>query len=174
LHRGAFRLNLSFGKFRSRPVIRSLAAAAVIGILAAGPAAGQAAVYRNTLDRQMATATEHYQGQGFSLAGGPYYGSTAVGERQRFAFPVQVGFEYVFYGVCDQDCTDVDMRLFNAAEANLGQDVLTDDRPAIPFAATASGIVFIETAMATCSTATCFTSVQVYMKRSSAPSASKQ
>ena len=65
------------------------------------------------------------------------------------------GVTYALVGVCDTDCSDLDLRLYNAAGTLLESDLRVSDMPFIVFRPRVSGVYRIKVTMSDCSAAPC-------------------
>lgn len=141
--------------------------AAVVAAIAciALPAAAQTNSYRQQLDQQLQKSRELFQQQGYSVAAGPFTGALPAGGKERFTLPVQSGVSYKLLGICDNDCTDVDLRVFNLNGQNIGEDVTDDDVPLVELQPTGTGTVQIEAQVVACSSEPCYHAIEVYWKR---------
>ena len=72
------------------------------------------------------------------------------------------GTRYAIAGVCDQDCSDVDLQVFSSDGTKIGEDLQTDDKPVVIFTAGYSGQFRVKVLMATCSTNPCYYGVQIF------------
>lgn len=138
---------------------------AVLACFAATSASAQSSDYRQQLDQQLQKSRELFQGQGYSIAAGPFTGALQAGGKERFTLPVESGVSYKILGICDNDCSDVDLRLFNMNGQNIGEDVTDDDVPIVELQPTGTGTLQLEAHMVTCSNAPCYHAVEVYWKR---------
>lgn len=78
---------------------------------------------------------------------------------------LQGGVEYFFAGACDQDCTDLDLRLYLAEDfEEVASDVETDDVPLLSFRAPASGAYLLGVDMAACDEEICYYGFRVYQR----------
>lgn len=144
---------------------QSAALIAAIACLASAPAMAQSNEFRQQLDTQLQASRTQFQGEGYSVAAGPFTGALAAGGKERFTLPVEQGVSYKLVGICDNDCTDVDMRVFNLNGENIGEDVLDDDVPIVELQPTGTGTVQLEANMVTCSAEPCYHAIEVYWKR---------
>lgn len=143
-----------------------VAAIATFACFATATASAQnGAQYRQQLDAQLQKSREIMQQGGYTVAVGPFTGALPAGGKERFTLPVQAGVSYRLVGVCDSDCSDVDLRLFNMNGGNIGEDLANDDVPIIELEPTGNGTVQVETEMVTCSAAPCYHAIEVYWKR---------
>ena len=138
---------------------------AVLACLANASASAQTGDYRQQLDQQLQKSRELFQQQGYSIAAGPFTGALPVGGKERFTLPVENGVSYKILGVCDNDCQDVDLRVFNMNGQNIGEDVTDDDIPIVELQPTGTGTVQLEANMIKCTSTPCYHAVEVYWKR---------
>ena len=76
------------------------------------------------------------------------------------------GRNYQIMGVCDTDCDDLDLRLFDIAnvEDPIKEDVLVDDVPILSFIANKTGTYLLFVDLAECSEEYCYFGVSVLTK----------
>lgn len=72
---------------------------------------------------------------------------------------------YVFVGVCDGDCEDLDLAVHSPSGTLLGSDSEDDDVPVIEIDVASAGEYSFTAGMASCRTDTCFYGVRVLYKR---------
>lgn len=68
---------------------------------------------------------------------------------------LEAGSSYLIVGVCDNDCTDVDLSLEDGSRAVLASDVLNDDLPIIRYSPGKSATYWLRPTMAVCSVNPC-------------------
>lgn len=113
---------------------------------------------RGYLERLASNARR--EGYNRSVAG-PVFGNLANGSRSSHELTVVGGNQYVLFGACDNDCRDVDLKIFDTNGNVLLQDVAVDDTPVLTFTANSSGKYRVEVIMATCNRAPCYYGVQL-------------
>jgi hypothetical protein len=86
---------------------------------------------------------------------GPVFGSLNDDATNSHEMTVVGGTNYVIFGACDNDCLDVDIKIFDTRGNLLMQDVLVDDRPLLRFTANGSGKYRVDVVMATCNANPC-------------------
>jgi hypothetical protein len=116
---------------------------------------------RRYLNRAAASVVEH----GYSADRDPVTGSLRSGARESMMINLTGGTRYAIVGVCDNDCTDVDLRIWDPSGTKLAEDILTDDTPILEFTATNTGQYRLSVEMATCSTNPCYWGFQVFARR---------
>ncbi len=72
---------------------------------------------------------------------------------------------YQVIGVCDDDCTDLDMVVTGPDDEEIGRDVLLDPLPAVEFTVRRRGDYHIDVSMESCSTDSCFYGFQLFKER---------
>ena len=77
---------------------------------------------------------------------------------------LSTGSTYQIVGVCDNDCTDVDLSLEDSDRNILASDVLKDDLPIINFTPTTSATYWIRPTMAACSVNPCGYGIAVFVR----------
>lgn len=68
---------------------------------------------------------------------------------------LSAGSLYRIVGVCDNDCTDVDLSLEDSHRTVVASDVLKDDQPIISYAPSTSATYWIRPTMAICNANPC-------------------
>ena len=77
---------------------------------------------------------------------------------------LSAGSSYRIVGVCDNDCTDVDLSLEDSKRTVVASDVLNDDLPILNFAPGASATYWIRPTMAICSANPCAYGIAVFVR----------
>lgn len=77
---------------------------------------------------------------------------------------LSTGSTYRIVGVCDNDCSDVDLSLEDSDRVVLASDVLKDDVPIINFAPSTSATYWIRPTMVTCSVNPCGYGIAVFVR----------
>ena len=140
-------------------LVPALLAAAALA--ATTPAAAQNSYQqqiRAQLGRHSASVLQH----GYVADREPVYGSLNDDDNDQKAVTLTAGRRYVVIGVCDEDCSDIDLRLFAPDGTKIIEDIETDDYPTIQFTAPVTGTYRLSVEMATCRTNPCYWGAQVY------------
>lgn len=72
------------------------------------------------------------------------------------------GNTYYILGVCDNDCTDLDLALYTTGDSMLSQDVEADDYPLVSVTPSEQAVYRVKVTMAACSSGPCRYGVGVY------------
>lgn len=142
----------------------ALAAAAALACLAAPAAAQVPREYAAQLAQQLARAEAAFRQIGFARAAGPFAGALAPGAVRALPVTLRAGQNYRILGVCDADCTDLDLRLLDGARNVTAIDAAPDDTPLLDATPRATGSFTIEVNMQQCDAALCYYAINVYTR----------
>lgn len=92
------------------------------------------------------------------------YMNTGTTTNVNWPVDMEGGRSYLIVGVCDNDCTDVDLVLEDTNRAEVASDVLADDIPVIRFAPKSSAVYFLRTSMVICSVEPCGYGIAVFVQ----------
>ena len=120
--------------------------------------------YQQQIIRQLSEAAGRVQSLGYAADGAPAMGSLNDDASEGVLVQLNGGMRYAILGVCDNDCTDVDLRVYDPFGNMLGEDILVDDHPVVEFTAGSTGQFRVNVMMATCNTNPCYYGVQVYAR----------
>ena len=143
--------------------VLALAALAAIP-LATSSASAQQNEWVQQVRRQLTAAGSNYAERGFTLSHEIHTGSLADDANESLTLTLDAGTEYQIVGVCDNDCTDVDLTLYDAAGNVVDSDLLDDDVPIVSVTPSRSGRYRVQVSMAVCSAEPCYYGVGVYSK----------
>ena len=142
-----------------RPVVAA-ALALALGCALATAAAAQNS-YQQQIRNQLATASDTVRAHGYSADREAMMGSLNASAKEAMMVNLLGGARYAIVGVCDNDCSDVDLRIWAPDGTKLAEDILLDDTPVLEFTATVTGQYRLSVEMATCRTNPCYWGVQV-------------
>lgn len=121
--------------------------------------------YTRQVQGYLANIASAAEKQGFTrVVGGPVFGSLDDDEKSSHEMTVVAGVDYVLFGACDNDCTDVDLIVYDQNNRLVKRDILADDKPVVMFTAARSAKYRIEVVMAVCSTEPCRYGLQLNAK----------
>jgi hypothetical protein len=137
-----------------------LAAGALL--LSAMPAAAQQwAQLRDTL---LDTAAQQFAVDGYYVIGFTHEGALDDGASERVALPLGAGAEIFLVGICDADCGDLDLTLYDPSGTQLDSDVEVDDVPIVSTTPRRAGRYSVRVQMAGCSIDPCRYALQLYTR----------
>ena len=142
--------------------MRKIVGAAVVGValVIAGvlPACGQ----ERLMDASIGETTAVFGEEGFAPFDARRTGELGPGGVAGEEIDLQAGTTYGIVGVCDVDCSDLDLRLLDPDAASVSEDDAGDDGPVLLVTAETSGVFTIEVSMVRCAAASCGWAAQVY------------
>ncbi|MBZ5492438.1 MAG: hypothetical protein LAO76_16030 [Acidobacteriia bacterium] len=139
--------------------------------IASAAAAGQnESVYvsdiENRLDRVTATLALGYaiipDADNARKVGILWGGSTSA----EIPYRLQAGRAYLFIGVCDKDCSDLDFTLFNQNRSVVAIEMVSNSHgvPIFAFAPQQTGTYYLRATMQQCRTRGCYWGVDIFRK----------
>ena len=143
---------------------------ALAAALLALPRVGEAQDYRRTVLAQLDAAAQPVVRGGFSADPSVFsrdaqVGALAQGATSMLELNLTSGVRYFIAAACDEDCTDMDLRLYSSDSSTaLAQDTSDDDYPMINFTAPKTGRYMLAVDMAKCSGSVCYYGYRVFRK----------
>jgi hypothetical protein len=120
--------------------------------------------FERQVREQLAQAAQKLGKSGFELTHKIYTGELRQNQDENVSVELDRGRGYVIVGVCDNDCKDVDLRLFNAAGREVDKDVERDDYPAVAVDVNRTEKYTVRASMAACSASPCRYGFGVFAK----------
>lgn len=124
---------------------------------AAGDQSPQAIILGQLQQAQAALAQ-----QGFQMIGQPYSGGLQQGQTWNVPAQLSTGVEYRVVGVCDRDCNDLDLVLFDGNGQPIVQDRSTSSQPVLGIQPSYSGAYTLQVQMYNCSVEPCYYAVALW------------
>lgn len=133
----------------------------LLALLALGttPLAARA---QSAIEQMTTAATEMMSNAGMTKRS-QHDGSLAQGRATDLSITIAAGSQVLIAGFCDEDCSDLDMRVSQNGTM-LGEDILDDDAPMVTLANWTGGTVTVRVEMPACSVAPCAFRVMVFSK----------
>jgi len=130
------------------------------GVIAPSPA--QADVWEDQVRAQLLFAGTAAISMGFELTHDPVLGSLPHNTREDITLTLRSGMNYVILGVCDSDCLDLDLELYDSKGRLVAQDTDPDDVPTLTATPTSTGQYRIRVMMPRCSDSPCRYGIGVF------------
>ena len=118
--------------------------------------------YQQQIANQFASLMPVMTQRGYSPMGERMMGSLNDDGDESILVSLTAGTHYVIVGACDNDCSDVDLQVFNNQGTKLGEDMETDDKPVVEVTPSYTGQFRVKILMANCRTNPCYYGVQVF------------
>jgi hypothetical protein len=135
-----------------------VSAFALLHCFAPAPLEAQDALVSMQLDSAVVLMAQ----EGFIQEGNRHTGALPNGGSASLTISLRAGTSYAVVGVCDQDCTDMDLALFDASGNLIGADYEVDDVPLVAVVPTQTGTFRLDVTMPACSIAPCAWGVIVF------------
>ena len=145
-----------------RNVTRALSVVALGAGLVPATMVAQSASYTQQLQGYMNNYAGPVMNRGFQAVTQMVTGGLNASANNSHPVSLNAGRSYIILGVCDNDCTDVDLRLYGPDGSTVIQDLATDDHPTLNFTAPSTGNYRLEVIMATCRQSPCYYGVQLF------------
>jgi hypothetical protein len=142
-------------------VQKAAAALIALALVAGSPASAQPDL-RDYLTQQLDNQEPDNANRGFAHAVGPLSGMLASSRAAQLPLTLRAGQEIRIVGVCDEACSDIDIRVLNPRGQIIAQDVRDDDHPVVDLRAEMFGQHTIEVGMINCRAPRCRFAVNVY------------
>ena len=113
---------------------------------------------------QLLRAMALYSREGWAALEDRSLGYLEVDEVDGMTARLQPG-DYMAVAVCDDDCSDIDLAVFDGNQEELGSDVRVDAFPVVDFAVPRQGDYHFVASMAECSHEPCYYAIQLFRKR---------
>jgi hypothetical protein len=128
----------------------------------AAPAGAPPVDYRQQILNRLAQVEQAFAAQGFQRLAEPVSGQLPQGQYANVPINLEVGGDYRIIGVCDNDCGDLDLFLYDQNNNIVSQDNLTDATPVVSVAPQWSGPFVVQAVMHNCTVAPCFYALVLY------------
>ena len=111
--------------------------------------------------QQVGAASER---NGYTMASDVFQGRLDDDATTNLNVTLQAGKDYVLWGVCDQDCSDIDLVIYDSDGDEVDSDLQTDDKPLLHVVPSSNGRYRIKVSMPACSANPCRYGVGVWAK----------
>lgn len=115
--------------------------------------------------RLLNAAAQTATSRGLRMTHQPFIGSLDEGANRGQTLQLSAGTTYQIVGVCDNDCSDFDLRLYDPRGRMVDEDVLNDDTPVLSVTPGSGGVYTVRAIMTTCSSEPCRYGIGVYGSR---------
>ena len=142
--------------------MRFVTAIVIAGVLAASDTFAQQNPFEEQVRKQLESISADLKPKGFELTYQVFTSSLKDAASELVTFRLRRGTRYALVGVCDQDCGDLDLRLLDPGDREIGKDVEKDDVPVVEIMADKTGEYTLKVEMAECADDPCAYGVAVY------------
>ncbi len=145
------------------PILPALLTLA-LGCALAPDAAAQAS-YQQQIRASLRAAAGRVALRGAQPEGEARMGVLNGGRQAPEFLELRAGVRYAIVGVCDENCPDLDLRIFGPNLAKIAEDVQQNATPTLEFTAPAAGRYRLSVEMVSCNANPCAWGVQVLAGR---------
>ena len=110
----------------------------------------------------LSVAGRTFEEHGYELTHRMYTGSLNDDGSEMVEIELDVGMEYQIMGACDEDCSDLDLILYDGRGNVIDSDMLDDDFPVVSVTVSRSGVFRMRVNMAACSVEPCRYGIGVF------------
>jgi len=128
----------------------------------AAPQAGGGVNYQQQILDRLAQVEQHFATQGFQQIAAPASGQMPAGQIANYPVTLEAGGEYRIIGVCDNDCGDFNLILYDQNNNVVSQDVLQDATPVVAVAPQWTGPFTVQAVMQNCTVSPCYYALVLY------------
>ena len=141
--------------------MRSLVIVA-IGIVVLSQSASAQTQFERQVRTQLDSVGQTLAKKGFELTTQIHTGELEKERNEEVTLRLRAGVRYAIVGVCDQDCKDLDIVLYNSSGRELANDVGEDDVPVVELTPEREGNYIVRVVMANCSNEPCHYGLGLY------------
>jgi hypothetical protein len=118
--------------------------------------------YQQQMLDRLAQVEQSFAAQGFQRMSEPVSGSLQQGAFADTPATLEVGGDYRIIGVCDSDCSDFDLILYDQNNNVVSQDNMTDATPVVSVAPQWTGPFIVRAQMHACTLQPCYYALVLY------------
>lgn len=139
----------------------SLLKPALIAFALAASASAVANEYEAVVRAQLEAIKGVAKDEGFRRAFDDHYDLLGNQANDEYTFELRSGREYFIASVCDQDCSDIDLKLYDENNNVIAEDASEDDAPIVKVTPRWSGKFRLAVTMYDCTNAPCYYGITV-------------
>ncbi len=120
--------------------------------------------YVEQIRNQLNKARDILEARGFESTHDYKIDTLARSDAESTSLVLQKGVQYAIIGVCDKDCTDLDVKLYDENNHLIASDTTADDKPLVSVTPRWTGQFRILVSMYKCSSSPCYYGIGVFGK----------
>jgi hypothetical protein len=118
--------------------------------------------YEEQIRAQLITAARSLGVGNYQLFSSPYIDTLTANGEDRLNFTLTKGATYAIVGVCDEDCSDIDLELYDNNGNSISVDRANDDYPIVRVTPAWTGQFNLEVDMYNCSASYCYYGIGIF------------
>lgn len=143
---------------------RLTAGIAAFGVLVASTNLVAETRFEAQVHIQIDEVSYQFRQNGFVKLGSTWIDELEEDDDKYITLQLYDNVEYVAVAVCDEDCSDIDLVLYDEYDRPIARDISTDDYPVISGVPDYDGEYYLEAQMADCHARTCAFGVAIYAR----------
>ena len=140
----------------------AVAVTAAVALVARPATAQSENRWREQVQNQLTHAAKTLSDKGYEQTHDTQIGSLHDDENDSFTLTLHAGTKYALIGVCDNDCKDLDLVLYDADGDQVDSDIQNDDVPIVQVTPSETQRYRVKVIMANCQTNPCWYGIGVY------------
>ena len=132
------------------------------GLIAGLSLAPAEATAQTLVQRQLVSASNILEASGYTEVYERRYGSLGEGRKRSLPYRLLAGWDYKIVAMCDGDCGDIDLCIYDEQGRQVDCDVQSDDKPIVEVMPRSTGLYTVEVDMHDCDVAPCGYGVAVF------------
>lgn len=120
--------------------------------------------WRTQVESYLKQKAKRLSDMGYEQTHETQIGSLSDDDNESFTLTLHAGTAYALVGVCDNDCSDMDLVLYDADDKQVDSDIQNDDVPIVQVTPTETMRYRVKVIMAACRTNPCWYGIGVYGK----------
>lgn len=121
-------------------------------------------VWVKQVELQIAEASAQFRDAGYRKLGETWIDELEAEDDMYVTVRLNPDYDYIAIGVCDADCGDLDLILYDENDNPIARDIGSDDVPVLSGSPDYSGTYYLEAVMVDCRAATCAFGVALYAR----------
>ena len=121
-------------------------------------------VWEREVNAQINEASYQFRQEGFRKLGRTWIDDLEDGDDDYITVELDPDYEYIAIAVCDSDCGDIDLILYDDDDVRIAKDIGTDDIPVLSGSPDYYGDYYLEAVMVDCYADTCYFGVALYYR----------
>lgn len=119
------------------------------------PISAQADDWHKQVRMYLVEIETELESEGYSLLQKYHIDDMYEDSSKESGYYFEAGTEYIVVGACDNDCSDIDMWIYDENRNEIDDDVSDDDVPIVRVTPRRSGIFYVKTKMYNCDAGPC-------------------
>ena len=144
--------------------MKRVVVSALLGLVFVASAARAQDRYEEVVRSELRRVGQTSENSGYHLTPDMFMGRLDDDATTNQNVSLEAGNDYAIWGVCDQDCSDIDLTLYDEDGDQVDQDIQTDDKPLVRVTPRRNGRYRIKISMANCSANPCRYGVGVWVR----------